>query len=205
MSDGQVFGTGQSFHPGKTSAIKSIGGMVGSLGKRALDTVRGDRAAQKQWEFAASLHAHNANIDHHYTMQQMQAGHEMEMTRMKEGGRIQRMNVSHAGRVGQQNVAHAAGVAQSMPGHNVSMEASPEGGFKFTSQKAPASRAAKSKAQAAPAAQPAAQSTEETPSPTKPVTTRTAARAQSQGTSKVKTATPSVAKPRKTPPADTSS
>jgi hypothetical protein len=203
MSDGTPFGTKQSFQPGKTSATKSIGSMVQSLGNRAIQAVRGDRAMQKQWEFAASLHAHNEGISHHYAMERMQADHEMQTTRMKEGGRIDRAKIRTSASEGRKSVEHAAGVAQSMPGHNVSMKAGSDGGFEFSSQKAPASRtprkapAAKKPApKAAPPATPA--STEEPPSAAKPPNTRGEARQMSDSNGSKKASSQGVTTPRKT-------
>lgn len=204
MSDGSPFGTQQHFHPGKTSATKGIGSMVSSASNKLLETVRGDRALRKQYEFAAALHAHNEGISHHYAMERQQAGHEQALGQIREQGYTDRLGTINSGQVGRQNIEHAAKVASGMKDRNVSMETGAAGEVKFSSVKAPATRAAQPAKPAASkpaAAKPSApKSTEETPSVAKPPTTRTSARAQSQSASAVKPTTPSVTKPRKPTP-----
>jgi hypothetical protein len=206
MSDGTPFGTQQHFHPGKTSATKAIGSMVGSLGNRAFGILKKDAKQRKKQEFAESLIAHNAGINHHYAMEQMQAAHGHTMEQIREQGYMDRLKTINSGQVGRQNISHAANVASGMKDRNVSMESGAAGEVKFSSVKAPAARAAqpaKPAASKTTMAKPSAPaSTEDTPSVAKPPTTRTSARAQSQSKSAVKPTTPSVTKPRKATPTE---
>jgi len=103
---------------GGGNAIGELGDKLSSFGKGMTSHGREIQRMQKAAEFAASLHAHNEGISHHYAMERM----------------------SSQAQLGRENLSHAAGIVKDLPDHHVSMESSGDGGFKFNAKKAPASR-----------------------------------------------------------------
>ena len=131
--------------------MKLAGSAVGSVGKKLMDKVRGDRNLQKQWEFASSLHAHNEGISHHYAVERMNVGNEHALGQIREQGYMDRLGTINSGQVARQNLSHAAGVAADMPNRNVSMGADHQGGVTFSASKAPATKKPATAKPAAPA------------------------------------------------------
>jgi hypothetical protein len=142
MSDVQPSQSPSFYNFGKKSAMGMAGQGFSKIGSKIAKKLQEGKNLQKQWEFAASLHAHNEGISHHYAMERM----------------------GFQAQLGRENLSHAAGIVKDLPDRNLSMESSGDGGFRFDAKKAPVSRAAskpaaKVSAPAAPEAPAAAQPT----------------------------------------------